>query len=343
MFSTYAYSPYGEDFAAEQLNDKPLLDRFDLGSKLGGVATIQLNDRPQRRVVNKGAMGSPEVTYSAAEESDWQPYKFGGKESLARVGLDLYDFGARMYSPSNMRWMTMDPLAEKYYHISPYAYCAGNPVNYVDPDGRFAFVPILVKAALGAVVDLGAQMAFQMIAGASFEDAFSQVDWTSVGASALMGPLSALNKGRRFVSVAINMIDVGIDYSFSAGFDVAGVDKEGYKIAIDAISSLLTSASSDEIVNLFKEEYNSLVSNASYMAPLTNAERQAVRRKAEFVNGDFFKGFINSLSDFLGVTTGNTSKLLYKDWVEQPTEQKPLVLYYEQWVQSQGPVFQQGF
>ena len=29
----------------------------------------------------------------------------------------------------------MDPLSEKYYHISPYAYCAGNPVNLVDPDG----------------------------------------------------------------------------------------------------------------------------------------------------------------------------------------------------------------
>ncbi len=52
---------------------------------------------------------------------------------------------------------------------------------------------------------------------------------------------------------------------------------------------------------------------------------------------------VRNKTDFLGVTTGNTSKLLYKDWVEQPTEQKPLVLYYEPWVQSQGPVFQQGF
>ena len=65
----------------------------------------------------------------------WPPFKFSGKESLARVGLDLYDFGARMYSPSNMRWLTMDPLCEKYYSISPYAYCAGVPVNLVDPDG----------------------------------------------------------------------------------------------------------------------------------------------------------------------------------------------------------------
>jgi hypothetical protein len=29
----------------------------------------------------------------------------------------------------------VDPLAEKYYSISPYAYCAGNPVKRIDPDG----------------------------------------------------------------------------------------------------------------------------------------------------------------------------------------------------------------
>ena len=32
----------------------------------------------------------------------------------------------------------MDPLAEKYYSISPYAYCGGNPVRFTDPDGREA-------------------------------------------------------------------------------------------------------------------------------------------------------------------------------------------------------------
>ncbi|SKC61356.1 RHS repeat-associated core domain-containing protein [Bacteroidales bacterium WCE2008] len=41
-----------------------------------------------------------------------------------------------MYSPSNMRWMTIDPLCEKYYSISPYVYCNSNPINLVDPDGR---------------------------------------------------------------------------------------------------------------------------------------------------------------------------------------------------------------
>ena len=48
----------------------------------------------------------------------------------------LLDFGARFYDPSTAIFLQQDPLAEKYYNISPYAYCANNPVNFVDPDGR---------------------------------------------------------------------------------------------------------------------------------------------------------------------------------------------------------------
>jgi hypothetical protein len=33
-------------------------------------------------------------------------------------------------------WYSVDPLAHKYPNYSPYVYCMGNPVKYVDPDGR---------------------------------------------------------------------------------------------------------------------------------------------------------------------------------------------------------------
>ena len=65
-----------------------------------------------------------------------QPYKYGGKEFIEIHGLDEYDSQARWYYPALMRTTTQDPLAEKYYDISPYAWCANNPVNLVDPDGR---------------------------------------------------------------------------------------------------------------------------------------------------------------------------------------------------------------
>lgn len=59
---------------------------------------------------------------------------------LDRAGLSLYDFGARWYNPVTPTWTTPDPMAEKYYGISPYAYCAGDPVNLVDPDGKDIYV-----------------------------------------------------------------------------------------------------------------------------------------------------------------------------------------------------------
>ena len=50
--------------------------------------------------------------------------------------LSSYDFGARYYRMSELpSWTTMDPLCEQYPDISPYAYCAADPVNLVDPDG----------------------------------------------------------------------------------------------------------------------------------------------------------------------------------------------------------------
>ena len=46
------------------------------------------------------------------------------------------DFGARQYSPTLRRWMTPDPLSEKYYGISPYAFCSNDPINRFDPNGQ---------------------------------------------------------------------------------------------------------------------------------------------------------------------------------------------------------------
>ena len=63
-------------------------------------------------------------------------FKIDGKEFIEAHGLNEYDSEARMYYATIMRTTTMDPLAEEYYHISPYAWCGNNPIAFVDPDGN---------------------------------------------------------------------------------------------------------------------------------------------------------------------------------------------------------------
>ena len=67
--------------------------------------------------------------------ADVQPYKFGGKELDRIHGLDWCDFGGRHLRNDAPGWMSVDPLCEKYYSMSPYSYCANNPIRYIDPTG----------------------------------------------------------------------------------------------------------------------------------------------------------------------------------------------------------------
>ena len=67
-------------------------------------------------------------------------YKYNGKEEQTTGNLGYLDYGARMYETSAGRWLTVDPMAESYYSVSPYAYCANNPVRFIDPDGRDVYI-----------------------------------------------------------------------------------------------------------------------------------------------------------------------------------------------------------
>ena len=71
----------------------------------------------------------------SAASSDFQPYKYNGKELDKMHGLNTYDYGARQYNPVTARWDRVDPMAEKYYNVSPYVYCGNNPLRFVDIDG----------------------------------------------------------------------------------------------------------------------------------------------------------------------------------------------------------------
>jgi len=63
------------------------------------------------------------------------PYLFNAKELDEETGL--YYYGARYLDPTNAAWLSVDPLFEKYVGMTPYGYCAGNPIGFIDPTGMF--------------------------------------------------------------------------------------------------------------------------------------------------------------------------------------------------------------
>jgi len=76
----------------------------------------------------------------STSDSSALAYRYNGKELEAMNGLNQYDYGARRRGAGLPVWTAVDPLAEKHYNISPYAYCGNNPVNAFDPDGRDEFL-----------------------------------------------------------------------------------------------------------------------------------------------------------------------------------------------------------
>ena len=71
----------------------------------------------------------------ANQYASWydERYKFTGKERDVESGYDY--FGARFLLSDAGIWLSVDPLADKYPGISPYAYCNWNPIGRIDFHG----------------------------------------------------------------------------------------------------------------------------------------------------------------------------------------------------------------
>ena len=134
------------------------------------------------------------------------PFRFTGKELDKLNSLNMYDFGARWYDVAGVpMWTSVDPLAEKYYNVSPYAYCAGNPVNMIDPDGR-AFN--LLAGGIGAIAGACINASVAYIEGRD-----SKEIWGAAAEGAVVGGMAGLTLG---ASTAITTSSIAVDASISA-------------------------------------------------------------------------------------------------------------------------------
>ena len=80
-----------------------------------------------------GDVGSHATVHCSLLTVHWS-YTFSAKEKDSETGLSY--FGSRYYSSDLSIWLSVDPQSDKYASLSPYTYCADNPVRCVDPNGE---------------------------------------------------------------------------------------------------------------------------------------------------------------------------------------------------------------
>ena len=129
----------------------------------------------------------------------------------------------KVYSESSdnstaSRWYGIDPLAEKYYSISPYAFVANNPIRYIDPDGREIQLP----------GDKKAQDAYTQMLHASTGNNYSLVNNTLT-----MTGTDANFKGAKSATL-INVIQTGMDSKNVYSISLVGGKKDDKGVFIDS-------------------------------------------------------------------------------------------------------------
>ena len=147
----------GGRFVARETEDdgKTMVPMFHVTDHLGSVRAVV--DGVSGEVVETNdyyPFGSRwDVATSLKDDSN--RFRYNSKEEQFNFGTPYIDYGARQYDPVLGRWYAQDPLSEKYYSISPYAFCAGNPVKLVDEDGRIP-APVIGALIGGGVAGVAA-------------------------------------------------------------------------------------------------------------------------------------------------------------------------------------------
>ena len=135
---TINYYPFGSEMRMENpalmVRNNKKISMETAGFTMPSDSAVNIKEPGIMMPIDSVAKGNePALAY----EDYWQPYRFSGKELDKQNGLNMYDFGARLFDVAGVpMWTSVDPLAEKYYPFTPYSYCAGDPVNKFDPDGK---------------------------------------------------------------------------------------------------------------------------------------------------------------------------------------------------------------
>ena len=196
-----------------------------------------------------------------------QPYKYNGKELDRMHGLDWYDHGARHNDAAIGRWYVVDPLCEKYYDVSPYAYCAGDPVNAIDPDGKSIWTKML-KTTMKIGSRVASNGLRELGKAATYTEAVSDIKENAT--TVVDGNASTIDRIGAGVSLASELLPVSVG-------DVKGIGD--FVKSVNGNSKLSTLA--QHIYRIFDKATNKTVKVGISGGKVTkNGNRKKISQKA---------------------------------------------------------------
>ena len=223
-------------------------------------------------------------------------FTFTRKERDSETGFSY--FGARYYDSDLMTgWLSVDPLADKYPGLSPYAYCTWNPVRLVDPDGETPITAILegvTAFAMSAGIDFVDNFIFK---GMSAEKAFSSINWgtatldaaTTVGLSFFVsgtGSAKAMakiakSKGGKLVTEMVQSMVTSISENFeSKKYNSIGDIDWVCEFLTAGISTLVNNglnSRADELIDMIGKSDKLLANSLTKQKRNIEAQKNSVR------------------------------------------------------------------
>ncbi len=140
---------------------------------------------------------------------------------------------------------SVDPLAEKYYSISPYAYCGGNPVNRIDPDGRYFQVAQNARAETLKNINSLAAGTFGINKSGNLY-VIKREGSSGFSTEYRDRLISAINDKK-------NVINISKEQSFSDKGVIKSVDEEGGGVTIPKTLTITTTKDGKETISTTKE------------------------------------------------------------------------------------------
>ncbi len=182
------------------------------------------------------------------------PYKFNGNEKDEETGYNNY--GARYYYDWASIWLSVDPMSDKYPHLTSYNYCANNPVKYIDPNGKD-----IVDAQGRSMYQNGKRTEHATNDAQRIGNAMMQ---TKTGTEQFNKLVDSKAKIQLQISQEIKIKEsengMNIEYTFGEMQDAIGLEKEG--------DYFLTSAK----IVIFEGSINKFIEDAIYSGSYKNDE-----------------------------------------------------------------------